>query len=102
MYDSDPEVFLRDIANFPQETVLRYFKQVKNIYRAVKRSRKNPFNFETHLFDDDFKANSPHPRYMHFDLSLGGDLCAFAMSHAPSFIEVNTLQNGNLVSDKLP
>ena len=102
MYDSDPEVFLRDIANFPQETVLRYFKSVKNIYKSVKRSITNSFDFDTHEFNKDFKCNSPYSRYLHFDLSLGGDLCAFSMAHAPSFVEVNRLEQGNLVSYKLP
>ena len=102
MYDSDPEVFIRDVANFPQETISRYFKIPGAIYKAVQRSRRNPFNFVTHQFEDNFKANDFKLRFMHFDLSLGGDLCAFAMGHAPSFIEVNRIVEGNLVADKLP
>lgn len=102
MYDSDPEVFIRDVANFPQETISRYFKIPGAIYKAVQRSRKNPFDFKTHKFDNDFGANDFKLRFLHFDLSLGGDLCSFAMGHAPSFIEVNRIVEGNLVADKLP
>lgn len=102
MYNSDPEVFIRDVANFPQETVSRYFKIPGAIYKAIQRSRKNPFDFITHKFDDNFRASDFKHRFLHFDLSLGGDLCTFAMGHASSFIEVNRLIEGNLVADKLP
>lgn len=102
MYDSDPEVFIRDVANFPQETISRYFKSPSAIYKSIKRGRKNPFDFILHKFDDNFKAIDFKPRFLHFDLSLGGDLCSFAMGHAASFVEVNRIIQGNLVADKLP
>jgi len=102
MFDSDPELFIRDIANFPQESISRFFKFPSLVTQAVKRSRQNPFNFVTHEFDPDFVAKSPHSRYMHFDLSLGGDLCAFAMGYASHFLRLNQLKAGKLVTEKLP
>lgn len=102
MYDSDPEVFIRDVANFPQETISRYFRIPGAIYKSIDRSRKNPFDFVSHRFDDNFRGSDYKLRFMHFDLSLGGDLCSFAMGHVPGFIEVNKIVEGNLVADKLP
>jgi len=102
MFNSDPQNFIRDIANFPQESVNKYFRNITMIRQAVKRSIVNPFNFDTHQFVKSFKAVGYKRRYMHFDLSLGGDLCCFAMGHASSFTEINRLEEGKLITVKFP
>lgn len=102
MFDADPENFIRDIANFPQESVLRYFRNALMNYRSVTRSKINPFDFKTHKLSDDYRATEDYRRFLHFDLSLGGDLCAFAMGHTKSFVEVSSLDRGKLITLKLP
>lgn len=102
MFEADPDNFIRDIANFPQESVSRYFKNTTAIIKAIDRSTINLFDFNTHKFSDKFRANNSFNRYMHFDLSLGGDLCSFAMGHTPGFIQVNVLKEGKLEKVSLP
>lgn len=102
MFKADPENFIRDIANFPQDSISRFFKDTLKVFRSVKRSRINPFDFKTHEIDSTFKATDDFRRFMHFDLSLGGDLCSFAMGHTKSFKQVSSIENGKLITLSLP
>jgi len=102
LFDADKDNFIRDIANYPQESVMRYFRDSVALYKSIDRKRVNPFNFYTHQFDSGFRALDMRRRYMHFDLSLGGDFCAFAMGSASSFIQVNMVEDGKLVKSTLP
>lgn len=102
MFNSDPANFIRDIANYPQESVNKYFRNVTMIRQAVKRFKTNPFDFDTHKFPYNFRAPNMNSRYMHFDLSLGGDLCCFAMGYASDFTEINKLEEGKLITIRFP
>jgi len=102
MFKADPDNFIRDIANFPQESVLKFFRNASMNYRSITRSRVNPFDFKTHQFHPDFRARDDYRRFMHFDLSLGGDLCAFAMGHSKNFMEVSSLEGHKLKTLMLP
>ena len=101
-YKRDPDNFICDIANYPREPILRYFKNPNALYAAVKRGRLNPFDFIKHEFNSGYQAHNPKLRYLHFDLSLGGDLCAFACGHASHFVDQEEFDGNESKTVKLP
>lgn len=98
----DPVAATRDAACITQGSINPFLSRRDAINAAFNRTRLNPFDDNTMMFDKDFKPQRGVNYYMHVDLGTHHDKTGISMAHVEGYKKIiRTNPNGEVINSDM-